>query len=100
MDDTGDDAGPVESNLSTGYSACFHSVLRGVARQQKIKLGDGTSSGARVSIGDNGKGAFGLSVALEVVIPTLPHDDAQALADAATKYAGIPNASATISTSR
>lgn len=78
--------------FASGYAACFHSALQGVARSQKVKLGDDTSVGARVGIGDNGQGGFGLKVALEVVIPTLPHDQAQQLADAAHQVCPYSNA--------
>lgn len=81
-----------EALFASGYAACFHSALQGVARSQKVKLGDDTSVGARVGIGDNGQGGFGLKVALEVVIPTLPHDQAQQLADAAHQVCPYSNA--------
>ena len=47
--------------------------------------------GARVSIGKAGQG-FGLAVALEVVIPGLPHDEAQQLADQAHQVCPSSNA--------
>lgn len=79
-----------EQLFAAGYAACFHSALQSVARQAKKKLGD-SSVGARVSIGKAGEG-FGLAVTLEVVIPDLPQDEAQQLADAAHQVCPYSNA--------
>lgn len=89
MGGTGEGANP-EQLFAAGYAACFHSALQAVARQAKTPLGD-SSVGARVSIGRAGEG-FGLAVALEVVIPDLPHDEAQRLADAAHQVCPYSNA--------
>ena len=62
-----------------------------VARQQKVSLGE-SAVGARVQIGDNSEGGFGLAVELEVVIPELEHDQAQELADAAHQVCPYSNA--------
>ncbi len=80
-----------EDLFAAGYAACFHSALQAVARAQKVKLED-TSVGSRVHIGPNGQGGFQLAVDLEVVIPHLPHDEAQALADAAHQVCPYSNA--------
>lgn len=80
-----------ESLFAAGYAACFHGALQAVARAQKVELKD-TSVGSRVQIGNNGEGGFGLAVELEVVIPHLPHDEAQALADAAHEVCPYSNA--------
>ena len=77
--------------FAAGYAACFHSALLSVARRDKVALHD-TSVGARVGIGSNGQGGFGLSVELEVVIPDLPAEQAQALADAAHLVCPYSNA--------
>ncbi|GAA1732724.1 organic hydroperoxide resistance protein [Aeromicrobium alkaliterrae] len=77
--------------FAAGYSACFHGALQAVARAEKAQLGD-SSVGAKVSIGPNGEGGFLLSVKLEVVIPDLPHDEAQALADKAHQVCPYSNA--------
>lgn len=87
---SGDGANP-EQLFAAGYAACFHSALQSVARAQKVKISD-SSVGARVQIGSNGEGGFGLAVQLEVVIPDLPHDQAQALADAAHQVCPYSNA--------
>lgn len=90
MGGSGDGANP-EQLFAAGYAACFHSALQAVARTQKVAIAD-TSVGARVHIGSNGHGGFGLAVELEVVIPDLPHDAAQALADAAHQVCPYSNA--------
>ena len=80
-----------EQLFAAGYAACFHSALQTVARAQKVKITD-SSVGARVQIGSNGDGGFGLAVQLEVVIPDLPHEQAQSLADAAHQVCPYSNA--------
>lgn len=60
-------------------------------RAQKVELTD-SSVGARVHIGSNGDGGFELAVELEVVVPSLPHEQAQALADPAHKVCPYSNA--------
>ncbi len=77
--------------FAAGYAACFHGALHAVARAQKVDIGE-SAVGSRVSIGGNGKGGFEIAVVLEVVIPGLPHDEAQALADAADLVCPYSNA--------
>ena len=73
------------------FAACFHSALQAVARGAKVDLGDSTV-GAQVEIGANDAGGFQLAVTLEVVIPLLPHDQAQQLADQAHQVCPYSNA--------
>lgn len=80
-----------EQLFAAGYAACFHSALQMVAREAKAKLGD-SSVGAKVGIGQIEGGGFGLEVALEVVVPELPHDEAQQLADRAHQVCPYSNA--------
>lgn len=80
-----------EQLFTAGYAACFHSALQGVARSQKVKITD-SSVGGRVQIGPNGEGGYQLAVMLEVVIPGVEHDQAQALADAAHQVCPYSNA--------
>ncbi|MEK6311598.1 MULTISPECIES: organic hydroperoxide resistance protein [Curtobacterium] len=80
-----------EQLFAAGYAACFHSALQGVARAQKVKITD-SSVGGRVQIGPNGNGGYQLAVLLEVVLPGLEHDQAQALADAAHQVCPYSNA--------
>ena len=89
MGGSGDGNNP-EQLFAAGYAACFHTALQLTARQRGKDLGD-SSVGARVAIGRAGEG-FGLAVVLEVVIPDLPHDEAQQLADAAHRVCPYSNA--------
>ncbi|TSD93390.1 organic hydroperoxide resistance protein [Gordonia rubripertincta] len=77
--------------FAAGYAACFHSALQAVAREAKATLGD-SSVGAKVGIGPDEQGGFQLAVTLEVVIPDLPQDQAQALADRAHQVCPYSNA--------
>ncbi|MDO4909761.1 MAG: organic hydroperoxide resistance protein [Corynebacterium sp.] len=77
--------------FAAGYSACYHSALKLVARQDKVNV-DGSSVGARVSIGKLENGGFGLAVELEVTIPELDHETAQAVANKAHEVCPYSNA--------
>ena len=90
MGGSGNGANP-ELLFAAGYAACFHSALQGVARAQKITVTD-SSVGSRVDILPNGDGGYILAVHLEVIIPDLDHDQAQALADAAHQVCPYSNA--------
>lgn len=90
MGGSGAGANP-ELLFAAGYAACFHSALQGVARREKADLGE-SSVGARVAIGPNGAGGYGLTVHLEVVVPDLPHDEARRLADEAHLVCPYSNA--------
>lgn len=80
-----------EELFAAGYAACFHSALQMVARTRKVKI-DHSSVGSRVHTGPDGQGGFKLAVDLEVVIPDLDHELAQALADAAHLVCPYSNA--------
>ncbi len=90
MGGSGNGANP-EQLFAAGYAACFHSALNAVARTQKLDV-TGSTVGSQVQIGSNGEGGFQLAVLLEVVIPTLDHEAAQALADAAHQVCPYSNA--------
>jgi Ohr subfamily peroxiredoxin len=70
-----------EQLFAAGYSACFHSALRVVARRAKVDPGDSTVT-AQVGIGPDGD-AFGLVVTLIIHIPGLEREQARELAEAA-----------------
>jgi len=80
-----------EQLFAIGYAACFHSALRLVARQEKADVTD-SAVGARVSLGQNDGGAFGLAVELEVTLPNLDHDTAQTLTEKAHQVCPYSNA--------
>lgn len=89
MGGSGNGSNP-EQLFAAGYAACFHSALQMVAKSAKKDLGD-SAVGARVSIGKEGEG-FGLSVALEAVIPNLPEDEARELVEQAHQVCPYSNA--------
>ena len=80
-----------EQLFAVGYAACFHSALRLVARQEKADVSD-SAVGARVSLGQIDGGGFGLAVELEITLPNLDHDAAQALAEKAHQVCPYSNA--------
>lgn len=90
MGGSGNGANP-EELFAAGYAACFHSALQLVARSQKVTIAD-TSVGSRVNLLPNGDGGFVLAVALEVAIPEIDRDRAQALVDAAHQVCPYSNA--------
>src|SRR3954464_8243002 len=57
-----------EQLFAAGYAACFHSALRVVARRAKASV-NGSEVNARVGIGPNGSGGFGLDVTLTIALP-------------------------------
>ncbi|WP_285727370.1 organic hydroperoxide resistance protein [Psychromicrobium xiongbiense] len=90
MGGSGDGTNP-EQLFAAGYAACFHSALRVVARRQKADL-SGSEVQARVGIGPNGQGGYGLAVALEVTLPELDRATALALTEAAHQVCPYSNA--------
>ncbi|MGY1942824.1 organic hydroperoxide resistance protein [Nocardia asiatica] len=88
----GDGAGTNPEQLfAAGYAACFHSALRLVGKQAEANIDD-SAVGAKVGIGANSAGGFGLAVTLEVSLPHLSRADAQALADKAHQVCPYSNA--------
>ncbi|MEV0295997.1 organic hydroperoxide resistance protein [Nocardia sp. NPDC050710] len=80
-----------EQLFAAGYAACFHSALRLVGKAAKANIDD-SAVGAKVSIGPNDAGGFQLAVTLEISLPHLPRDEAQALADKAHAVCPYSNA--------
>ena len=80
-----------EELFAAGYAACFHSALKLVAGQQKLDA-NGTEVSASVSIGSNGSGGFGLAVELDVHVPNVDKDAAEALVARAHEVCPYSNA--------
>jgi Ohr subfamily peroxiredoxin len=80
-----------EQLFAAGYAACFHSALRLVARRAKATV-DGSEVNARVGIGPNGSGGFGLDVTLTVTLPGVDPATARQLLDAAHQVCPYSNA--------
>lgn len=91
MGGANDDYTNPEQMFAAGYAACFDSALNYVAKQQKISTGTTTIT-AKVSIGPNGNGSFGLAVELFVNIPGVSQEEAQQLADRAHQVCPYSNA--------
>ena len=71
-----------EQLFAAGYSACFHSALRQVAKQAGADV-SGSEVVADVVLGDDGAGGFQLAVTLEVNLPQVSAEQAQELAEQA-----------------
>jgi lipoyl-dependent peroxiredoxin len=80
-----------EQLFAAGYSACFHGALRLVGKREKANIDD-SAVGARVGIGPNESGGFGLEVTLEISLPNLSADEARALAEKAHQVCPYSNA--------
>src|SRR5687768_6043836 len=57
-----------EQLFAAGYAGCFHSALKLVASKDKIDVSESAIT-ARVGIGANDSGGFGLAVELEAELP-------------------------------
>lgn len=86
----GDHTNP-EQLFAAGYAACFHSALQVVARRAKVSIADSGVT-ARVGIGKNDDGGFGLSVALNVSLPGVDAEQAQKLVGEADQVCPYSNA--------
>ncbi len=58
-----------EQLFAAGYAACFHGALRLVSRQAGVTLHEDTSVDAKVGIGKDDDGGFGLTVQLVAHLP-------------------------------
>lgn len=81
-----------EQLFAAGYSACFDSAMRHVARAQKIDLKE-SSVTAEIGIGPNPSGVgFVLSAELKVSLPGMDSAVAQKLVEAAHQVCPYSNA--------
>ncbi len=80
-----------EQLFAAGYSACFHSALKLVARQQRVDVTDSTVE-AQVGIGQTEAGGFGLAVTLRVSIPNASAAAAKEVTHAAHQVCPYSNA--------
>jgi len=88
----GGEATNPEQLFAAGYSACFLSALKLIAGKKKVTLPDDASSTARVSIGPDGEGGFGLSVELDISLPGIDSVQANELVNAAHEVCPYSNA--------
>lgn len=80
-----------EQLFAAGYSACFLSALKHVARSKSVALSNDASIQGAVGIGPLGAG-FGLEVELTISLPGLEKAVAQDLVDTAHQVCPYSNA--------
>ncbi|OMQ08934.1 organic hydroperoxide resistance protein [[Flexibacter] sp. ATCC 35103] len=86
-----DDFTNPEMLFAAGYAACFDSALNLIISKSKIQTGE-TSVAAKVSIGQNEDGGFGLAAELDVNIPGVSIEEAQELTEKAHQICPYSNA--------
>ena len=79
-----------EQLFAVGYAACFHSALKVVAGKDTAGVA-GSEVSASVGIGADG-GGFGLTVELDVLLPNLDREEAEALVAKAHEVCPYSNA--------
>lgn len=86
-----DDFANPEMLFAAGYAACFDSALNLVIKKTKSAAGE-TTVKAKVGIGQTANGGFGLEVELDVNVPGVSQEDAQALVEQAHQVCPYSNA--------
>lgn len=86
-----DDYTNPEMLFAAGYAACFDSALNLIISKSKIQTGE-TSVAAKVSIGQNEDGGFGLAAELDVNIPGVSLEEAQELTEKVHQICPYSNA--------
>ena len=82
-----------EQLFAAGYAACFANAMRSSAlRDGNESAVEGATVTAHVDIGALGGGRFGLAVRLEVGVPALGQDEAEALVAKAHERCPYSNA--------
>lgn len=81
-----------EQLFAAGYSACFLGAMKFVASQGGPKVPAETTVTATVGMGPRSEGGFGIDVSLEVSLPGIPHDEAEALIEKAHQVCPYSNA--------
>ena len=81
-----------EQLFAAGYAACFLGAMKFVASQDKQQVPDDAKVTATVGIGPRAAGGFGLDIALDVSVPGLLRDQAQALVEKAHQVCPYSNA--------
>jgi osmotically inducible protein OsmC len=82
-----------EQLFAAGYAACFLGAMKFVASQGgTAKVPQDATVKASVGIGPRSEGGFGIDVQLDVALPGVPHDQAQALVEKAHQVCPYSNA--------
>ena len=80
-----------EQLFAAGYASCFHSALKLVARGAGVDVSESAVT-ARVGIGPNDSGGFGLAVELEAELPDVDRPVAEDLVAKAHEVCPYSNA--------
>jgi len=82
-----------EQLFAAGYAACFLGAMKAVASQGgTAKVPTDANVRATVGIGPRSEGGFGLDIALDVSLPGVPREQAQALVEKAHQVCPYSNA--------
>ncbi|HEY0318294.1 MAG TPA: organic hydroperoxide resistance protein [Solirubrobacterales bacterium] len=88
----GEEAGTNPEQLfAVGYAACFESALAAVARRRKVEVGD-VAIDSKVDLITGEDRSFGISVELDVKLPSVEGDEAVELVRAAHRVCPYSNA--------
>jgi osmotically inducible protein OsmC len=87
----GGQASNPEQLFAAGYAACFDNAMRLTARRMKLQA-NGASVTARVGIGPDGSGGYGLTVELRARPPELDRDQAEQVVSKAHTVCPYSNA--------
>jgi osmotically inducible protein OsmC len=80
-----------EQLFAAGYASCFHSAIKGSAKQLGIPVND-SSVTAEVGIGPREDGGYGLTVTLHIEFGGISQEDAEKVAAAAHQVCPYSNA--------
>ena len=81
-----------EQLFAAGYSACFIGAMKSVGGKERIKVPEDVSVTAHVGIGPRSEGGFGLAITLDIRLPGLERDQAEALVEKAHQVCPYSNA--------
>jgi lipoyl-dependent peroxiredoxin len=82
-----------EQLFACGYSACFLGAMKFVASQGgTAKVPNDAAVTATVGIGPRSEGGFGIDVQLDIALPGVPKDQAEALVEKAHQVCPYSNA--------
>ncbi|MFC4099238.1 organic hydroperoxide resistance protein [Paenibacillus xanthanilyticus] len=80
-----------EQLFAAGYSACFHSALKMIARGKGVEAADSQVT-AHVALNKDERHTYKLSVVLEIAVPGTSEQQARELAEAAHQMCPYSNA--------
>ena len=80
-----------EQLFAVGYASCFHSALKLIAARAKVDVSESAVT-AKVGIGPDGAGGFGLAVELEAELPDVERSVAEDLVAQAHQVCPYSNA--------